>query len=107
MLRNLTTKELVRAEAIALKPEYIRGPHISHLGFGEVVLSRIAWSTSDTVAMNYNSQPGVCIHRGVWAGHRFDIVMVAEHSKQTMRSKAFFRRAFRAAAGEPGVERCE
>jgi hypothetical protein len=44
ILRNLTTREYVRADAIALKPEYINGPEISHLGFGEVILSRICWS---------------------------------------------------------------
>ena len=65
ILRNLATQEFVRADAIALKPEYIDGPHISRIGFGEVVLSRIAWSTSDSIAMRYNYQPGVCIHRGV------------------------------------------
>ena len=41
ILRNLTTQEYVRSDAIALKPEHIHGPNIKFLGFGEVVLSRI------------------------------------------------------------------
>jgi hypothetical protein len=41
ILRNLTNKQFVRAEAIALKPEFIHGPDIDILGFGEVVLSRV------------------------------------------------------------------
>ncbi|KAL7894799.1 hypothetical protein HDV64DRAFT_258513 [Trichoderma sp. TUCIM 5745] len=79
ILRNLTTKEYVRSEAIALRPEYIRGPDIDVLGFGEVVLSRICWSTSDSVSMADTSN----ISRGVWAGHRFDITTVARHRDET------------------------
>ncbi|KAI0449726.1 hypothetical protein F5B21DRAFT_493375 [Xylaria acuta] len=44
--RSLTTKQIVLADAIALLPGYIHGPKIEVLGFGEVVLSRICWSTS-------------------------------------------------------------
>ena len=75
ILRNLTTKEFVRSEAIALKPEYIHGPDIDALGFGHVVLSRICWSTSDNTSMSYDGD----IHRGIWAGHRFDITTLARH----------------------------
>lgn len=57
ILRNLTTKEFVRAEGIALKPEYIDGPNIKGLGFGEAVISRISWSACSNVAMCYK---GVC-----------------------------------------------
>lgn len=35
ILRNLTTQEYVRSEAIAIKPEYIHGPNIDVLGFGK------------------------------------------------------------------------
>ena len=75
ILRNLTTQEYVRAEAIALKPEYINGPIIrGEIGFGEVVLSRICWSSNICVNMSYNTEEyNGNIHRGVWAGHRFDI----------------------------------
>ncbi len=83
ILRNLTTQEYVRSEAIAVKPEYIHGPHIERLGFGHVVWSRICWSSDNSCSMSYTGN----IHRGVWAGHRFDITTLDRHkrdsSKQT------------------------
>jgi hypothetical protein len=79
ILRNLTTKEYVRSEAIALKPEYIRGPYIDALGFGEVIISRICWSTDSSVSTPYEGG----LHRGIWAGHRFDIRTLASHEKLT------------------------
>ncbi|KAL7621873.1 hypothetical protein AAE478_007373 [Parahypoxylon ruwenzoriense] len=79
ILRNLTTKEFVRAESIALEPEDISGPNITYLGFGEVVMSRICWSTSPSVSM----QDDTNISRGVWAGHKFDITTVARHEAET------------------------
>ncbi|KAK2598049.1 hypothetical protein QQS21_005826 [Conoideocrella luteorostrata] len=75
ILRNLTTTEFVRSEAIALRPEFIHGPYIEHIGFGEVILSRIGWTSHDREG---KAKPGT-IYRGVWAGHRFDIVDLASH----------------------------
>jgi hypothetical protein len=40
------------------------------VGFGEIVLSRISFSSDSSVSMRYAGD----IHRGVWAGDRFDIV---------------------------------
>ena len=77
ILRNLTTQEYVRSDAIALKPEHIHGPIIDFLGFGEVVLSRICWSSDESVSMAYDGN----IHRGVWAGHCFDITTRARHEQ--------------------------
>ena len=85
ILRNLTTQEYVRSEAIALKPEYIHGPNIDFLGFGEVILSRVCWSTDPWVAMSYKGG----IHRGVWAGHRFDITTLARHEQDTEKEKGW------------------
>ncbi|KAI1383388.1 uncharacterized protein F4822DRAFT_434509 [Hypoxylon trugodes] len=73
ILRNLTKREFVRSEAIALKPEYVRGPVIELVGFGEALLSRICWS----------SNPDVAIDRGPWAGHRFDIITLSRHAATT------------------------
>ncbi|KIM96930.1 hypothetical protein OIDMADRAFT_169714 [Oidiodendron maius Zn] len=70
VLRNLSTYEYVRAEAIALKPEYIHGPFLDYIGFGEVIMSRASWSSDPSCAMGYDRD----ITRGVWAGDRFDIV---------------------------------
>lgn len=77
ILRNLTTKEYVRSEAIAIKPEHIRGPFIDGIGFGEVVLSRICWSRDDHTGMAYQGK----IRQGVWAGHKFDITTIGRHQK--------------------------
>lgn len=79
ILRNLTTKQFVRAEAIALKPEYIHGPNIKILGFSEVVLSRICWSSP--LPHGVVDVTNMC--RGKWAGHRFDITTLARHARET------------------------
>ncbi|KID85953.1 F-box domain containing protein [Metarhizium guizhouense ARSEF 977] len=64
ILRNLTTKQFVRAEAIALQRRFIHGPEIDFLGFGHVILLRICWS-SQPVPEVYPEN----IVRGKWAGH--------------------------------------
>ncbi|PON25238.1 hypothetical protein TGAM01_v205924 [Trichoderma gamsii] len=78
ILRNLTIKQFVRAEAIALKPEFIKGPRIIGLGFGEVLLSRISW----TAAALEIDDP-TTIRRGIWAGHCFDITTLTRHERKT------------------------
>ncbi|UKZ64207.1 uncharacterized protein TrAtP1_005428 [Trichoderma atroviride] len=78
VLRNLTTKEFVRAEAIALKLEFIKGPHIVGLGFGEVLLSRISWTSA---ALDIEDPANV--GRGIWAGHCFDITTLTRHERKT------------------------
>lgn len=78
ILRNLTTKQLVRSEAIALSPDYIHGPCIDVIGFGEVVVSRICWSSSSSISMGDT----INISRGVWAGHCFDITTLSRHEAE-------------------------
>ncbi|KAF2183369.1 hypothetical protein K469DRAFT_786049 [Zopfia rhizophila CBS 207.26] len=78
ILRNLTIKEFVRSEPIALRPEYIHGPNIDFLGFSEVVLLRICWSTGSSISMEYDGN----IHRGVWAGHCFDITTLGKAHRE-------------------------
>ena len=41
------------------------------VGLGHVVLSRICWSPDRSVWIRYGG--GIQVHRGVWAGDRFDI----------------------------------
>ncbi|KAF3484199.1 uncharacterized protein GIQ15_03523 [Arthroderma uncinatum] len=74
VLRNLTTRQYVTAQAIALKPEYIRGPFIDVLGFGEVIVAH-------TFNATHGSKPRYCPDiqegtrcEGVWVGHALDIV---------------------------------
>ncbi|KAI1304578.1 hypothetical protein F5Y03DRAFT_384780 [Xylaria venustula] len=78
VLRNLTTKEFVQPEpiAVAVEPKYRRGPVIKPVGFGNVVIMRTCWSSapSDVLINNTTGPP-----RGVWAGHRFEITTLAVH----------------------------
>ncbi|ELR08551.1 hypothetical protein VC83_04049 [Pseudogymnoascus destructans] len=83
ILRNLTTKEFVTAIGIALDAKYIDGPFIGCIGFGEVVMSRICWSSDPSISMRYTGE----IWRGVWAGHRFDITTVSRHEESTKNEK--------------------
>lgn len=83
ILRNLTAKEFVLPTAVALKPEYIDGPFIRGLGFGEVVMTRTCWTSDYGIAMS--SGTGIC--RGVWAGHRFDITTLSRHNEKTKGEK--------------------
>jgi hypothetical protein len=73
VLRNLTKREYIRADALALYPDECEGPFIGvpgvRPGLGEVVMSRIAWSSDFSDECYY----GQGITRGVWAGDRFDI----------------------------------
>ena len=70
VLRNLTTREFVTADAIAQKPGFIEGLQIKFLGFGEAVLSKICWSSNPDSTLKCE----LPLHRGAWAGHRLDIV---------------------------------
>ncbi|PGH04472.1 hypothetical protein GX51_03464 [Blastomyces parvus] len=69
VLRNLTTHEFVRPSTVALDEKHIKGPFIDFLGYGEVIMYKTCWSTSD-----YSLIQGKEMHRGVWAGHALDIV---------------------------------
>ncbi|KAL7917624.1 hypothetical protein ACQKWADRAFT_325476 [Trichoderma austrokoningii] len=79
ILRNLTTKEFVRAEAVALRPQFVHGPDIDVVGFGQVLVSRICWSSAPAAGF----QDPTNVSRGVWAGHRFDITTLARHRRET------------------------
>lgn len=84
ILRNLTTRESVRGEVIALKEEFIHGPQIEVFGFAEVLISRISWSSEPEKIGG-----GDHITRGKWAGHQFDITPLAclqeKHGKEGWR----------------------
>jgi hypothetical protein len=78
ILRNLTTKEFVRAEATAMSQGCVQGPVLDLVGFGEAVITRICWSSSGN---GIRGAPKIC--RGVWAGHRFDITTLVTHLEET------------------------
>src|SRR2546421_630588 len=52
VLRNLTTHEFVRSDAVALTPDHVQGPWVQCVGFGEVVLSRTCWSADSSTSMD-------------------------------------------------------
>lgn len=79
VLRNLTTHEFVRSEALAIKNDQ-QGPYFEYLGFEHIVLSRIFWSPIST----YPNTNRRVENRGVWAGHRFEITTLDRH-KTSMR----------------------
>jgi hypothetical protein len=59
ILRNLTTKQFVREDALT-----------SGIGLGHIVLMRICWSSDPSTSIT----GGGYLTEGQWAGHRFDIV---------------------------------
>jgi hypothetical protein len=69
VLRKLTKFEYVRADTLTVSGTPVRGAFTGFPGLGEVVLSRISWSTGNSTSMSYKGD----ITRGVWAGDRFDI----------------------------------
>lgn len=79
ILRNLTTKEFVLPEAIAIDRRFIRGPCIKHVGFGHALLSRISLVHGipfpfATAALRFSE----CMNHA-WVGHCFDITTLARH----------------------------
>ncbi|KAK3316865.1 hypothetical protein B0H66DRAFT_626436 [Apodospora peruviana] len=87
VLRNLTKKEFVRADAIDLKPEYINGPMIFGLGFHEVVTAKIMWSSKSTPPTDSDEGPETWT-RGEWAGHRLEITALKKHGNEARIAKS-------------------
>ncbi|KAF9027727.1 hypothetical protein BDZ89DRAFT_1134015 [Hymenopellis radicata] len=72
VLRNLSKKVYVRQNALALKSG--TDASVYYMSFGSLVLARIAWSTDSGMAMAYATDHDM--HRGAWAGDRFDVVRI-------------------------------
>ncbi|KAJ7776763.1 hypothetical protein DFH07DRAFT_876915 [Mycena maculata] len=72
VLRNLSRHQYVRESALIAWREGAQAKvkETKNVGFGEIVLSRICLSTDPSASMSYDGD----IHRGVWAGDRFDLV---------------------------------
>lgn len=72
VLRNVSRLQYIRESALVTWKARAQTEikETKDVGFGQIVLSRICFSTDSTVAMAYEGD----IHRGVWAGDRFDIV---------------------------------
>lgn len=70
---NLTRHEFVRADAITkvTGTEDVKGPFVeSQMALGEVLVAHICRSSDDSISM---ADPDGDIHRGRWAGDRFEI----------------------------------
>ncbi|KAF5379455.1 hypothetical protein D9615_006554 [Tricholomella constricta] len=74
VLRNLITKEFIRGDAIRdlwEAPEY---PFMQRIRFDVALYIRITWSSDYSLSSGYDGP--IQIHRGKWAGHRFDLCKV-------------------------------
>ncbi len=76
VLRNLTTHEFVRSEALAGNSSQ-NGSHIKDLGFEHIVLSGTYWSSSSDNA-RFN---GRSVNGGIWAGHCLEITTLDRHTR--------------------------
>lgn len=65
-LCNLSKREYVQSDTIG------DFPSVKQLGYFEFLLSRICWSSDPSISMCYRGT----IHRGVWAGDRFEITTI-------------------------------
>ncbi|KAG9004668.1 hypothetical protein FRB93_010158 [Tulasnella sp. JGI-2019a] len=63
VLCNLSKREYLRQETIKAH---------GRAGFGTFLLARICWSWDPSVSMKYTGG----IHRGIWAGDRFEITTI-------------------------------
>ncbi|KAJ7162920.1 hypothetical protein C8R46DRAFT_1352757 [Mycena filopes] len=76
VLRNLSQQQYVRESALlALKAKHADSGRelrrkLAHVGLGEILMTRICLSSDPSASLVWDG----AIHRGVWAGDRFDTV---------------------------------
>ncbi|KAI5828576.1 hypothetical protein K523DRAFT_363941 [Schizophyllum commune Tattone D] len=74
VLRNLSRHAYVTGSAVLrFNEEHESSPGLFPPGrvrLADAVMARVCWSSDDSIAMPYEGP----LHRGVWAGNRFDIV---------------------------------
>ena len=74
VLRNLSRRTYVTGSAVLrFNEEHESAPGLyppGHVRLADTVMARVCWSSDDSIAMPYEGP----LHRGVWAGNRFDIV---------------------------------
>lgn len=68
-LRNLSRHEYVRGQAV---DEFNKKTSSNDVNLGTVMVLHICWSSDSSTSMCYDGD----IHRGKWAGERFDITTV-------------------------------
>ena len=76
LLRNLTTRETVSFEQVSiLTSQDAKRGKVNSLRFDDVLLMRTCWTSIPS-----HCEEGLNVHRGAWAGHRFDIVTAKIHN---------------------------
>jgi hypothetical protein len=76
VLRNLTLKEFVSSETTETR-RLRNGKGREPVKFADVLMMNICWTTHASRGDDH-----LGLHRGVWAGHRFDIVTSEVHSQE-------------------------
>lgn len=84
VLMNLSKQQYVKSmTASSILPSMHMNDGRSHATdarcLGQLILSRICWSTDDSCAMDFEGP----LHRGVWAGDRFRIVTLSVFETRT------------------------
>lgn len=82
VLRNLTKKEYVRADALTLPHGYRVWYGSNPVTLGHAVMSRIVWSADPTVSIALSDEFADKFIHGVWAGCAFDIVELGEWAER-------------------------
>ncbi|EFR00520.1 hypothetical protein MGYG_03524 [Nannizzia gypsea CBS 118893] len=88
VLRNLTTKE------------YVHDPG-KGLGFGDIILLRTSWASKPPAGLQINDEAP--IHRGIWAGHRFELVQWKNHDREIV-AETKSRMIRGSPAGKPWID---
>jgi len=74
ILRNISKRQYVRrAELVEMRKTCPKDWEFDDVDLGHVLISRICWSSDPSTTLSYKGP----IHRGVWAGDRFDITSAA------------------------------
>ncbi|KAJ7670190.1 hypothetical protein DFH06DRAFT_1180202 [Mycena polygramma] len=80
VLRNFTRQAYVRESALLeLKARYAGTRIARSIGFGSALMTRICLSSDPSASLGWDGP----IHRGAWAGDRFDIVESSEWHDET------------------------
>ena len=76
VLRNLSARQYVRGQAIKEFNQTVVPGHNGREGMvpclADAIMPRVCWASDGSTSLNYEGP--LQVHRGVWAGNRFDIV---------------------------------
>jgi hypothetical protein len=86
ILRNLTTHEYVVHSGISHPAGTVKGPwNTGPVGFLEVLKCQIGFSDDPSISMRITGPAD--LHRGPWAGHRFDIISLDSFEAERKKSE--------------------